>query len=98
MESRPGRVITAGPAPGPFYDAAELPAGEVSSGALAFEAGSDVGETNLLPSGPAFTASCSALPCRYCWKVMNHSVQPLSHLPPFGLPMTVIGSPGTAIW
>ena len=36
------------------------------SGAEAVEAGSDDGETNVLPSGPACTALPIALPFRYC--------------------------------
>ena len=64
--------------------------------AAAVEAGSDEGVTNVLPAGPASTASCSALPWRYCGQLRNHSVQPLSQVPPFGLPTMVMGSPGTA--
>ncbi len=53
---------------------AALPAGEVCSGAFAVSAGSVAGSTNVLPSGPATTAWCSALPLRYCCQVRNHSV------------------------
>lgn len=78
------------------YPADELLTGAVCRGAVAVEAGSDEGLTNVLPPGPASTASCSALPCRYCGQLRNHSVQPLSQAPPFGLPTIVMGSPGTA--
>ena len=67
---------------------------EVWSGAVAVSAGSDEGETNVLPCGPAITAWPSALPFRYCDQVRNHSVQPSSHLPAAVLLVTVIGSPG----
>ena len=64
------------------------------SGAEAVEAGSDDGETNVLPCGPACTASPVALPFRYCVQDRNHWVQPSSHLPAAVLAVTVIGSPG----
>ena len=60
-------------------------------------AGSEAGFTKVLPSGPALTASPSALPFRYSGQLRNHSVQPSSHLPAFVLLVMVIGSPGTAM-
>ena len=57
-------------------------------------AGSDDGDTNWLPDGPAETAMSSALPFTNCEKGMNHSVQPSSHRPAAVLAVTVIGSPG----
>ena len=61
---------------------------------MAVSAGSDDGLTNVLPCGPACTASPSALPLRYCDQGRNHSVQPSSHLPAAVLLVTVMGSPG----
>ena len=78
------------------YRAPELPARAVCSGAVAVDGGSDDGSTNVLPAGPARTAWCSALPRRYWGQLRNHSVQPLSQVPGFGLPLIVMGSPGTA--
>ena len=43
---------------------AGLLVGEVCRGAVAFEGGSDEGFTKVLPSGPAATAWCRALPWR----------------------------------
>jgi NAD(P)-dependent dehydrogenase (short-subunit alcohol dehydrogenase family) len=77
-------------------DYLELLARAVCSGAVAVEAGSDDGSTNVLPPGPACTAWCRALPRRYWGQLRNHSVQPLSQVPPLGLPTIVMGSPGTA--
>ena len=76
--------------------APELFAAAVCSGAVAVDAGSDAALTNVLPSGPACTAWCRALPRRYLGQLRNHSVQPLSQVPDFGLPTIVMGSPGTA--
>src|SRR5450759_207836 len=70
----------------------------VSSGGLALDGRSDAGSTNVLPSGPARTALCSALPRRSSRQDRNHTVQPLSQVPPRGLPPIVTGSPGTASW
>ena len=56
------------------------------------------GLTNVLPLGPASTARWVALPARYCDQDRNHSVQPSSQSPDFGLDSIVIGSPGMAIW
>jgi NAD(P)-dependent dehydrogenase (short-subunit alcohol dehydrogenase family) len=50
---------------GAGYRASELLAGEVCSGAMAVEGGSEDGSTNVLPAGPAWTAWCRALPRRY---------------------------------
>ncbi len=55
-----------------------------------------LGLTNALPCGPATTASCSALPLTYWRHGKNHSVQPLSHVPGRGLPVTITGSPGAS--
>src|SRR5690242_9031512 len=74
--------------------APELPVAGVPTGALAVEAASDDGETNVLPCGPASTASPVALPFRYCDQGRNHGVQPSSHLPAAVLAVMVIGSPG----
>jgi hypothetical protein len=68
----------------------------VPSGALALFAGSVAGFTKAEPLGPATTASCSAEPATSWFQVRNHSVQPLSQVPGRGLPVIVIGSPGTA--
>ena len=80
----------------PVYRTAELFDGAVCRGAVGVEGGSAEGFTNVLPPGPACTAWCSALPLRYRGQLRNHSVQPLSQVPPFGLPTIVMGSPGTA--
>jgi DNA-binding NarL/FixJ family response regulator len=79
------------------YDAVQLPGSGAPSGAGAAAAGTDEGLTNVLPPGPASTASSSALPSRYLFHGRNHMVQPLSHTPARGLPVTVTGSPGTSI-
>ena len=47
------------------YRASELLAGEVCSGAVAVDGGSEDGSTNVLPAGQAWTAWCRALPRRY---------------------------------
>ena len=65
-------------------------------GAVALVAGGDEEPTNVLPSGPVCSASCSALPRSHWFQGRNHTVQPLSQVPPFGLPAIVMGSPGTA--
>src|SRR5215471_13452612 len=76
------------------YAAVALFGVEVWSGGLAFGGGSVAGLTNVLPSGPACTASCSALPPASCCHDRNQSVQPLSQTPARGLPVIVTGSPG----
>src|SRR5207248_3205446 len=58
-------------------------------------AGSVSGLMNVLPVGPASTASWVALPRSSCFQVRNHSVYPSSQVPATGLPVTVIGSPGS---
>src|SRR5450759_3334790 len=68
------------------------------SGGWALDGRSDAGSTNVLPFGPTRTASCSALPRRSSRQDRNHTVQPLSQVPPRGLPLIVTGSPGTASW
>src|SRR5258708_35827268 len=83
--------------PADAQPAREFLGADVPSGAVAVDAVTVAGLTNVLPFGPAITASCTALPWRSCGQVTNHSVQPLSHLPPLGLPLTVTRSPGTAI-
>jgi hypothetical protein len=56
--------------------------GQVDQDGGAVEAGSDEGATKVLPrdTGPPCTASCRALPCRYCGQLKNHSVQPSSRV------------------
>ena len=54
------------------------------------------GFTNVEPCGPATIASPSAEPDSSWFQDRNHSVQPLSQVPGRGLPVIVIGSPGTA--
>jgi hypothetical protein len=75
-----------------------LPGEDVVSGAAPVSAGRADGLTNVLPFGPASTARWVALPARYCDQDRNHSVQPSSQSPAFGLDSIVIGSPGMAIW
>jgi len=68
------------------------------SGEAPVSAPTDDGLTNVLPFGPASTAMWVALPATYWDQERNHSVQPSSQLPDFGLDSIVIGSPGMAIW
>jgi DNA-binding NarL/FixJ family response regulator len=82
---------------GGSQEACQLSGSGVNSGAVAVEAGTAEGLTNVLPSGPATTAWPSALPCRYLFQGRNHWVQPLSKVPARGLPVIVTGSPGTSI-
>ncbi len=77
--------------------ARELPGFEVPRGEVAADEVTVDGSTKVLPVGPAMTAWCSALPLRNSGQLRNHWVQPLSQTPPRGLPMTVTGSPGSAI-
>jgi hypothetical protein len=70
----------------------------VLSGEAPVSAGRVDGLTNALPPGPASTARWVALPARYWDQERNHSVQPSSQSPDFGLDSIVIGSPGMAIW
>jgi DNA-binding NarL/FixJ family response regulator len=78
-------------------EACQLSGSGVPSGAVAVEAGIALGLMNVLPPGPASTASFSALPWRYLSHGRNHWVHPLSNTPARGLPVTVTGSPGTSI-
>ena len=78
-------------------EACQLCGSAVPSGEVAVEVGNALGLTNVLPPGPASTASSSALPCRYLSHGRNHWVHPLSNVPARGLPLTVTGSPGTSI-
>src|SRR5205085_12637726 len=80
----------------PCHDAAAFPSRGRSSGDLPLMDGAAPGSTNELPSGPAWTAWCSALPPTRSFHERNHTVQPLSHVPPRGLPVMLTGSPGNA--
>jgi hypothetical protein len=80
------------------YVAVAFPGRGALSGGLALEVRSDAGFTSVLPFGPARTALCSALPRHRARHDRNHTVQPLSQVPPRGLPVIVTGSPGTASW
>src|SRR5580704_14754534 len=63
------------------YVACALPQFAVSNGAFACDGGTLDGATNVLPCGPACTASCSALPATNCFQDRNHCVQPLPQVP-----------------
>ena len=79
------------------HHASALPAAAVPSGADAVLAGKVPGSTKVLPSGPASTAMCNALPLANWFHAMNHWVHPLSQVPARGLPVIVTGSPGTSM-
>ncbi len=104
VAGRPAASFLPGPqADGPARPArparpqAELCGRGACSGARACTGASVSGATNELPSGPATTAWCSALPFSSCFQDRNHSVQPLSQVPATGLLVTVTGSPGSSM-
>ena len=66
------------------------------SGALALDGFRSEGRTRVLPSGPTRTAFFRALPFHSSFHERNHAVQPSSHLPRLGLPVTVEDSSRSA--